>query len=79
MSEKPTIAGTKSIVLELEPGTYSWCTCGKSQNQPLCDGSHKGSTFTPMKFEITEKKKVALCTCKHTSNKPFCDGSHKKL
>ena len=22
---------------------YFWCSCGKSSNQPFCDGSHKGS------------------------------------
>ncbi|HAA27317.1 MAG TPA: hypothetical protein DCE56_06095 [Cyanobacteria bacterium UBA8553] len=32
--------------------------------------------FVPTKFEVTEKKKVALCLCKHTGNAPFCDGSH---
>lgn len=79
MSEKPTIADTKPIVLEIEPGTYHWCACGKSNKQPYCDGSHKGTSFAPLKFEITEKKKVALCTCKQTSNPPFCDGTHKKL
>ena len=79
MSEKPTIADTKPIVIELEPGKYSWCACGKSQKQPFCDGSHKGTSFSPVRFEVTEKKKVALCACKQTANAPFCDGTHKKL
>lgn len=75
----PVIAAKNPAVLELEPGTYHWCACGKSQKQPFCDGSHKGSEFAPMKLEITEKKRVALCQCKHSKNKPFCDGSHKSL
>ncbi|MFW6328287.1 MAG: CDGSH iron-sulfur domain-containing protein, partial [Bacteroidota bacterium] len=25
--------------LETGPGTYFWCTCGKSKKQPFCDGS----------------------------------------
>jgi CDGSH-type Zn-finger protein len=66
-------------VLDLEPGTYYWCACGKSNNQPFCDGSHKGSGFTPKKIEIEEKKKAALCGCKHSKNGAFCDGTHKKL
>ena len=64
---------------ELEPGTYWWCACGKSQNQPFCDGSHKDTEFTPVKVEITEKTKVYLCGCKHSSDQPFCDGTHNKL
>ncbi len=77
--ENPNIAEKKPAILELEAGTYWWCACGKSQNQPFCDGSHKGSGFTPQKFEIQEKKKVALCQCKYSNNKPYCDGSHKSL
>lgn len=79
MSDKPNIAGKQPVVLEIEPGTYSWCSCGNSKNQPYCDGSHKGTNFKSLKFEITEKKKVALCTCKQTANPPYCDGAHKKL
>ena len=78
MSE-PVIADKKPAVLELEPGTYYYCSCGQSEKQPFCDGSHAGTEFTPMSFDITEKKKVALCQCKHTNNAPFCDGSHAKL
>lgn len=75
----PKIAAKEPIALDLEPGKYFWCACGKSKNQPFCDGSHKGSEFTPIPFDIEEKKKVFLCQCKHSANKPFCDGSHKKL
>lgn len=79
MHTEPVIADRKPAALELEAGTYWWCSCGKSAKQPFCDGSHKGSGFAPVKLEITEKKKVWLCNCKHTANKPFCDGTHSKL
>lgn len=26
---------------DLEPGDYCWCACGRSKNQPFCDGTHK--------------------------------------
>ena len=76
---EPVIADKKPAVLELEPGTYYWCSCGASANQPFCNGSHQGTGFVPLKLEIAEKQQVALCNCKHSGNSPFCDGSHSKL
>lgn len=78
MSE-PTIVDKKPTVLTLEPGTYYWCSCGLSENQPFCNGAHKGTDFQPLAFEVTEAKPVALCLCKHTGNPPFCDGAHQNL
>ncbi|WNJ18926.1 CDGSH iron-sulfur domain-containing protein [Pontibacter sp. G13] len=79
MSDQPTIAQKQPYVMELEAGTYYWCSCGQSSKQPFCDGSHKGTSFTPIKTEIEETKKVALCGCKHSQKAPFCDGAHAKL
>lgn len=79
MSQEPEIGGKRPVVGPLEPGEYWWCTCGRSQTQPYCDGSHAGSGFSPQRFEISETKVCALCTCKRTQNGPFCDGAHSKL
>jgi CDGSH-type Zn-finger protein len=76
----PVIAQKSPYAVQVEAGkSYHWCACGHSANQPFCDGSHKGTGMTPMKFEATETKTVYLCGCKHTGNKPFCDGHHSKL
>lgn len=75
----PKIAQKKPFVMELEAGTYYWCSCGQSSKQPFCDGAHKGSEFTPTKTVLEETKTVALCGCKHTAGQPFCDGAHAKL
>jgi CDGSH-type Zn-finger protein len=79
MSEAPHIAAKAPAAVELEAGTYYWCACGKSAKQPFCDGSHKGSSFTPKPFTLEAKKTVYLCQCKHSKNPPFCDGTHKTL
>ena len=78
MSE-PTIAQKAPYAQELEPGTYWWCACGRSQNQPFCDGSHSGTDLEPVAFEVTEKRPRAYCRCKHAAEGPFCDGSHATL
>jgi len=77
--DQPEIAQKSPYVLDLAPGTYYWCACGRSKNQPFCDGSHKTTTFTPVKFDIAQSAQVALCGCKRTQTPPYCDGSHKKL
>lgn len=75
----PIVAQKSPYSVELAPGTYWWCACGRSKNQPFCDGSHKGSEFTPIKLEVSEAAKFTLCGCKHSRNKPLCDGSHRSL
>ena len=77
--EKPVIFDKKPVMMSLEPGNYYWCACGRSSNQPFCDGSHKGSGIVPVPFKIEEKRDVWLCLCKQSANKPFCDGTHKSL
>ena len=58
---------------------YFWCACGKSSNQPFCDGSHKNTKFSPVKLESSKLEEVLFCGCKNTKTPPFCDGSHLKL
>lgn len=78
MNEKE-IPQKSPYVIEMEPGKYAWCSCGKSEKQPFCDGSHKGTDMRPHVVEIEEARKVAWCGCKHTNGVPTCDGSHKSL
>lgn len=78
MSE-PRVPFKEPAVLELEPGEYWWCACGRSADQPFCDGSHKGTEFSPEKLTIDETRRVALCQCKNTGNAPLCDGTHRDL
>ena len=77
---EPTIAQKSPYAVEVESGkSYYWCSCGKSNSQPFCDGSHQGSTFTPVEYKATENKTVYFCGCKHTATQPMCDGAHSTL
>ena len=75
----PKIAQKFPYVIDEKAGRKAFCTCGTSSKQPYCDGSHKGSRFSPEIVELTEDKKVAWCGCKQSGNGAFCDGSHKKI
>ena len=56
---------------------YWWCACGKSADQPFCDGSHKGTSISPLQYVGTGDREMYFCGCKRTANPPFCDGSHE--
>ena len=76
----PTIADNKPAIANLTAGEeYHWCACGRSSNQPFCDGSHVGTDFTPTAFTAEDDGEAYLCACKHTGNAPFCDGSHAQI
>lgn len=67
------------FVMKVMPGTYAWCSCGRSSGNPFCDGSHKGTNHKPIIEIVKEEKVVAWCACKHSASKPYCDGSHSHL
>jgi CDGSH-type Zn-finger protein len=76
----PVIAQTSPFVVQVEADkTYWWCACGKSANQPFCDGSHKASGFKPLKHTPKEAGTAYFCGCKRSAKPPLCDGSHRKL
>lgn len=80
MSEEPVIAAKAPCAVDVEAGKkYYWCACGRSAKQPFCDGSHKGSEFSPVAFEAEKSEKVYFCACKRSAKKPLCDGTHKTL
>ena len=76
----PVRASDTPFVVEVQQGKdYWWCSCGKSSKQPFCDGSHKGSSFSPMKYTAEKTGDAWFCACKGTKKSPLCDGSHKAL
>lgn len=77
---EPIVADIKPTGVKLtKDETYFFCTCGRSGNQPFCDGSHAGTDFKPQSFTAEETSEVFLCQCKHSANPPFCDGTHKQF
>jgi len=80
MSNKPVIAAKKPAKADLKAGEkYFWCACGRSDSQPFCDGSHRGTGLTPLAVSVDEDAEAFLCQCKATANPPYCDGSHTRL
>jgi CDGSH-type Zn-finger protein len=86
MSAHPDIEDSHKVVcvkrspqgVDVEAGkSYWWCSCGRSKNQPFCDGSHKGTSSTPIEYKAEKTEKVWFCMCRQTAAKPLCDGSHK--
>ncbi len=77
---EPMIAQKGPYEVEVEAGqSYLWCACGRSATQPFCDGSHKGTGLTPVRFDCRETGTVFLCGCKQTGDRPYCDGTHAGL
>lgn len=79
MSE-PIIVQKKPYGVEVKEGEkYAWCSCGRSEKQPFCDGSHDGTDFRPNLFVAEKTDELHLCGCKKTAKAPYCDGVHKTL
>ena len=68
-----------AYVVELAPGEHSWCGCGMSRVQPLCDGTHKECDLKPQKFTVATAGTYHLCGCRQSRTPPFCDATHEKL
>jgi hypothetical protein len=76
----PHIVQKAPFPVEVQAGkTYYWCSCGKSTNQPFCNGAHKGSEFAPIPYTAEKDGTVYFCGCKHSAKGALCDGGHAKL
>jgi CDGSH-type Zn-finger protein len=80
MASQAIVAQRGPFAVELQAGrTYAWCACGRSANQPFCDGSHKTTSLTPVVFRVGRDGTAFLCGCKTSKGRPYCDGSHHQL
>ena len=76
MSEEAVVARKGPFGVVVENGRTYWCACGRSQSQPFCDGSHKGTGFEPVKYIADDDVMVAFCGCKRSRHSPHCDDTH---
>jgi CDGSH-type Zn-finger protein len=67
------------LVIDLAPGTYRWCGCGRSMEAPFCDDSHLGTGLEPLEFTIETPRRVTLCDCGMSQSPPFCDNTHAMI
>jgi CDGSH-type Zn-finger protein len=77
---RPIIARNGPYFVHVDAGrTYFWCSCGKSKQQPFCDGTHAGSGFGPVAYMPARTGQIELCGCKHSTKAPRCDGAHQRM
>ncbi|MFN3578289.1 MAG: CDGSH iron-sulfur domain-containing protein [Tabrizicola sp.] len=80
MPNSAIVAATAPFKVEVEEGkSYFWCACGRSARQPFCDGSHRDTGLSPVRWTAESSRTVFFCGCKQTARAPMCDGSHKSL
>ena len=74
------VAQRSPYATELTAGEiHAWCSCGRSANQPYCDGTHKEFGMKPVVFTAEKTGTAYLCGCKRSGNAPYCDGTHNSL
>lgn len=82
LPSKPVVNQPFPIAVEVEADKiYSWCTCGLSNKQPFCDGSHKERCeLKSLKVNFEQQSTQYFCQCKQTKHpQGLCDGSHNKI
>ena len=81
-ASQPALGGIFPTHMYLHRGkVYDWCSCGHTQNAPLCDGQCKWvlTRLRPVTFNVSESGYYKLCNCKFSANAPFCNGTHQHV
>ncbi|KAF8822866.1 zinc finger CDGSH-type domain-containing protein [Cardiosporidium cionae] len=75
---QPVITRTDPYLVHVEKNkVYWWCACGKSKNQPWCDGnSHRSTGLKPLIYIPSFTGRKLMCGCKQGGKRPLCNGNH---
>ena len=74
--KRPVCARPGPFAVNVKAGQdYIWCSCGRSKDQPWCDGSHIGTGLEPIPFTAPITGEFYMCGCKRSENKPYCFGN----
>ncbi|HAG16309.1 MAG TPA: glutamate synthase, partial [Bacteroidales bacterium] len=51
----------------MQAGKYNYCACGRTENNPFCDGSHYESTdIKPILVVFELQQEVKWCDCRNS-------------
>lgn len=78
--DEPICNSKAPYAIDVEEGkTYYYCACGRSQKEPFCDGSHKGTTLKPLLWTAKKTGPAFFCGCRKSKTTPLCDGAHADI
>ena len=75
----PTVALKSPTSTEVEGKSYFLCNCVKRSKQPLCDGSHKETYFTTLRYTAARSDKVSFADARTVRREHYLMGATRRF